>query len=308
MSYIFKLFCLSFLFLSINSCTTPDAEKKPLSDIPPKNNNLAEAALQSVQDSMQLDPADFERVQSIVLKYEDEIQSTQKQKFNNPKSKQQVMQNLMKSRRAELGDVLKLKEVNAFNKLYKQSLAKERKNRNKEKQMSEADRKALSGKLKEYRQTSVLPIIVKHRKALEAAMSPTDKTQTAGLRQKIKDFNQQTKAKQADCKAIDEANKKALMACRRELRDMQKQYTSMQKEVKTFNDLLLTKAETKSIMTDMENQRTVWRADLKKILTPYMKKELEEDKIPLGKYLRLVQPTTFLLLDPTKLNSESGEQ
>jgi len=51
----------------------------------------------------------------------------------------------------------------------------------------------------------------------------------------------------------------------------------------------------------MKNQRAVWRADLKKILTPYMKKELKEDKIPLGKYLRLVQPTTFLLLDPTKV-------
>ncbi len=302
MSYIFKLFCLSFLFLSINSCTTPDTEKKTISDIPPQNNNLAEAALQSVQDSMQLDPADFERVQRIVLKYEDEIQSTQRQKFNNPKSKQQVMQNLMKSRRAELGDVLKLKEVNTFNKLYKKSLADERKNRKKDKHISEEDRKALSKQLKEYRKTSVLPIVIKHRKALEAAMNQTDKTQIAGLRKQVTDFNQQLKAKQADCKAIDQANRKALMACRRELRNMQKQYTSIEKEVKTFHELLLTKTETKSIMTDMKNQRTVWRADLKKILTPYMKKEIKEDKIPLGKYLKLAPPIPFLLLDPTKVD------
>lgn len=306
MNFIFKLFYIFFLFLFINACTTPDTEKKTVNDLPAdSHDNIAEIALQTVQDSMQLDEAAFERVQHIVLKYEDEIRSTQQQKFNNPKSKQQVMQNLMKSRRAELSDVLKLKEVNTFNKLYKKSLADERKNRKQDKQISEADRKALSKELKEYRIASVLPIVLKHRKALEAAMSPTDKTQIAGFRKQVNDFNQQLKAKQADCKAINQTDKKALMTCRRELRKIQKQSSSIEKEVKTLHELLHTKTDTKSIMTDMKNQRAVWRADLKKILTPYMKKELVEDKIPLGKYLRLVQPMPFLLLDPSKAKEEN---
>jgi len=297
---------ISILYiLSILSCKN-DAPIQTSTDTPQSNEALIRAALQTVQDSLQLDEAAFERASNITIKYENETKEIQKQKFNNPKSKKQVMQNLMKSRRTELGDVLKPKEVMTFNKLYKQNLAKERKRTREKKQLSEEDRKALGEKIQAYRKQSVQPVITEQRKALEAAMSQTDKTQIAGLREKMKTFNQSMKDKKAACAALTPTEKKAKMACRRELRTLQKTYEPIKKEVEELITLLEEKPGTQTIMTTMDTQRNTWRADLKKMLDKYSEEKVEADKIPLGKYFRMAPTATFLMLDPANINEPAS--
>lgn len=284
--------------MCIYACTN-DAPKPPTSSV--QENDITKAALQIVQDRMQLDQVVFERVSEIIHKYENETKATKKQQFNNPKSKKQVMQNLLKSRRAELADVLKPREITTFNKLYKESVADARKQARKEKQLSEEDRKALGEKIQAYRLESVMPVLKKQRIALEAAMSPTDKTQIAGLREKITAFNQSVKDKKTACDAIDQAEKKAKMTCRRELTTLQKSNEPIKKEIEGLIKLLEEKPGTQTIMTEMDAQRDKWRADLKKILDMYSEKKVDVEKVPLGKYFRLVQPTPFLMLDTEKI-------
>ncbi len=273
----------------------------------PQNYEMIVAALQNVQDSLQLNEADFERVNDIIIKYENESREVKKQKFNNPKSKQQVMQNLLKSRRAELSDVLKPKQMMTFNKLYKESLANERRNAQQEKQLSKEDHKALSQEIQTYRKESVMPVIAEQRRALEAAMSLTDKTQITSLREKTQAFNKALSDKKATCAAIKQTNKPAKVACRRELRNLQKNQEPIAKEFEQLITLLEEKPGTQTIMSAMDTKRDVWRADLKKILDTYTEQKLEADKIPLRKYFRLAPTSAFLLLDPANINQPVPE-
>lgn len=300
MTYLVKILNVCFVFLFIISCTENPPQEIVKNTI--KRNDVIINALEAVRDSMQLDDASFERIQNIVLKYEEETKRVQKEVFNNPKSKQQLVQNLMKSRRTELGDVLKAKETITFNRLYKQSLANERQRKKEEKRLSREEQQQLSVALKKYRTESVFPIVLEQRKALEVAMSATDKTQIAELRTKMKGFNERFTAKQNECKTKD---KKILRTCRRELKDLRKEYELIEKEFKKLNDLLLTKSETKPLMQQMDKQRKEWRAGLKKIMSLHIDKEIVEDNIPMGKYLRLVQPTPFLMFDPNKVEAQN---
>lgn len=305
MRYFIEIFCLSTFCICVYACTS-DAPKM-LSNDKVQENNFTEAALQTVQDSMQLDEAAFERISDIIIRYEAETKKVQKQQFNNPKSKQQVMQNLLKSRRAELGDVLKPKQMMTFNKMYKESLANERKRAKEERQLAPEEREALAKQLRDYRTKSVAPQIIEQRKALEAAMSSTDKAQIAGLREKMKTFNLSMKDKKNACAAIDQANKKAKMTCRRELRALQKTYDPIKKEMEELITLLKEKPGTQAVMTTMDTQRDTWRADLKKMLDKYSDKEIDVDKIPLGKYFRIAPTTTFLMLNPENINESEIE-
>jgi len=303
MSYFFKIFCLFVLYVCISACTS-DAPKSLASN--PQKDDFTSTALQTVQDSMQLDQATFERVSNIVHKYETETKAIQKRQFNDPKSKKQVMQNLLKSRRTELGDALKPKEMMTFNRLYKESLANERKQAREAKQLSEEDRRALAQKLQEYRMESVAPILTEQRKALEAAMSSADKAQLAGLREKMASFNKSVKNKKAACAAIGKAERKAKTECRRELRALQKTYDPIKKEMDELITLLEEKPGTQTVMTTMDTQRNIWRAGLKKILDTYSEKEIDVDKVPLGKYFRMAPSTTFLMLNPENITDEAA--
>lgn len=304
MRYFFRIFYIFILYMCICACTG-DTPKPPTSSV--QENDFTKAALQSVQDSMQLDQVVFERVSEIMHKYENETKATKQQQFNNPKSKKQVMQNLLKSRRTELGDVLKPRQVITFNKLYKEGLANERKRAQAQKQLSEEDRKALGEKIQAYRLESVMPVLKEQRIALEAAMSPTDKTQIAGIREKVAAFNQSVKDKKAACAAIDQTEKKAKMTCRRELKAIQKKGNEpIKKEIEELIKLLEEKPGTQAIMTEMDAQRDKWRADLKKMLDMYSEKKVDAEKVPLGKYFRLVQPTPFLMLDPAKVRERDS--
>ncbi len=275
---------------------------------PDQNNEaIIIAALQTVQDSLQLDEADAQRMKDIIIKYEAQTREIQQQQFNNPKSKKQVMQNLLKSRRTELSDILKPKEMLVFNKLYKQSLANERKRAAEEKQLSPEDRKAFSKQLQEYRMKSVLPKILEHRKALEAAMTSADKTQISGLREKIGTFNISIKDKKTACAAIEKSNKKAKMECRRELRALQKTYDPIKKETEKLVALLEEKSGTKTVMSAIENQRDIWRADLKQILESYSENEVPLDKVPLAKYFRMASTTNFLIINPENIDESAFE-
>jgi|GEM_PF-915538 len=290
---------LLVLCVCISACTG-DTQKTPVSKLP--ENDFVEAALQAVQDSMQLESFAFERVSDIVKKYETQIRAVQKQQFNDPKSKKQVMQNLLKSRRTELNDVLKRKEMMAFNKLYKKSLGDERKRARKEKQLSEEDRKALGEQIQAYRLESVMPVLKKQREALEAAMSPTDKTHIAGLREKIITFNKSVLDKKAACATLNKKNRKAKANCQRELQSLQKTYEPIRKEMKEIIKLLEERSSTQIIMITMENQRKQWRTDLKKMLDTYFEEKIEVGKVPLAKYFRLAPTAQFLMLNPENVN------
>jgi len=300
-----RYFLIGIGICLIWSCGT-DTTQGTTTTNPP--NNIAKAALEAVRDSMQMETATFEQVQSIVLKYEEQLAATQKKAFNNPKSKQQVIQNLMKSRRTELRDILKPKEVMTFNRLYKKNKTDERKQIRDEKKLSEEDRKKLAEEVKQYRIKSVLPIVVKNRKALEAAMPSEGKARIADLREKMTDFNERFKAQKASCTNMDKTDKKAVRTCRRELQNMKKQYDPIKKEVELFSLSLQNNQATKSIMDDMEKQRQIWRTDLKKMLDIYTKETTPVDKIPLGKYFRLAQSMPFLMLDPDKIDDSAFEE
>jgi len=302
---IYLLISLLYI-LFILSCKN-DASVQTNTDTPQNNEAIITAALQTVQDSMQLEESVFERITGIMIKYENETKKVQKQQFNNPKSKQQVMQNLLKSRRTELSDVLKPKQVITFNKLYKQNLTNERKSAKEERQLSEEDRKALGQEIQAYRKASVAPVIIEQRKALEAAMSSADKTQIAGLREKMKTFNQSLQDKKTACAAIDKTNRQAAMSCRRELRALQKNYDPIKKEIEELLNLLGEKPGTQTIMSTMETQRKVWRADLKKILEKYSENDVKADKIPLHKYFRTAPASTFIMLNPANVNDSASE-
>lgn len=299
------LFSILYI-LCLASCKN-DMPTQTTGDTSQNNEATIRAALQTVQDSLQLDETAFERVNDIMIRYENETKEIQTQKFNNPKTKQQVMQNLLKSRRTELSDVLKPREMMAFNKLYKQSLADERKRKREEKQLSEEDRKALGEQIREYRK-SVAPGLIEQRRTLEASMTSADKAQIAGLREKTKSFNQSIKDKKTACAAIDQKDRKAKTACRRELRALQKTQEPIKKEFDELISLLEEKPGTQAIMNTMNTQRDIWRADLKKILDSYSENEIDVDKIPLNKYLRLASPMAFLLANPKNLNESEIEK
>jgi len=266
---------------------------------------ISEAALEAVRDSMGMDDAIFEQVEEVMLKYEKQLKEAQKKTYNNDKTKQQILQNLMKSRRTELSDILKARELMTFNKLYKYFTIDERKRIRNETKLSEEDRKALTADIRQYRSQSVFPIIAKNRKALEAAMGPSDKAHVNTLREKITDFNTRLKNQQETCTKTDKTDKKALRDCRRELQKIKKQFDPIQKEVETFTASLKSSQATKPIMDDMEKQREIWLSDIKKMLDSYTEEPTPADKIPLGKYLRLVQPMPFLMLDPDNINEEA---
>jgi len=287
--------------ICIISCKTDTPTQT--NNTPAQNNEaMIVAALQTVQDSMQLSEDALERISDIMIRYENETKEVQQQQFNNPKSKQQVMQNLLKSRRTELGDVLKSREMMSFNKLYKQSLANERKRAREEKQLSEEDRKALSEKLNKYRKESVIPVVVEQRKALEATMNPANKKQISELREKIKTFNQSYKDKKDACAAIDQKDRRAKMACRRQLRNLHKNYEPIKKESGQLIKLLEESPDTQTIMADMEARRDIWRTNLKNMLETYSENEIEVDKVPLGKYFPAVPAHAFLLFNTENID------
>ena len=301
----FKNIYILLSLLWLIACNTSDSDQSTSNTS--QQDELIAAAIRSVQDSMGFDDTTFERLSGIMAKYEAQTKDIQQQKFNNPKSKQQVMQNLMKSRRTELGDVLKPKEMMTFNKLYKSSLTNERKAARQENQLSEEDRKAMSQEIQAYRKASVAPIIIEQRKALEAAMSPTDKTQIEGLRQKMQSFNTSIKDKKATCEAFEQKDRKTKMDCRRELRSLQKTQEPIKKEIEGLISLLEEKPGTQTVMSTMNTQREQWRTDLKKILEKYADREIEADKIPLSKYFRTAPPTVFLMLDPSNINQSAAD-
>ncbi|MEL6922482.1 MAG: hypothetical protein AAFO94_00425, partial [Bacteroidota bacterium] len=230
-------------------------------------------SLEQLSAELDLTVTQQEQLKTIQEKYATQREALRDQHEGDREALRSAAKELRAAQKADVEQVLTTEQLTKLKALREARQQEHRAHRAERKATwDKVDKEAMKAELETYRDENIAPVMSAQRAKLEPKIDNTDKTTIASLRQEMKAFKNEHKAKRkAHREGATPADRERMRAAKKTMHEaMQDKKAAIKALVEKYD------ADLTALLAEIKPQQQQWKADMKAIRDKYVPAELRK--------------------------------